>query len=566
MNATAPLLALENLSLSFAERQVLDNVSFSVAKGETLGIVGESGSGKSLTVLSLLGLLPKGAQRTGGTALFQQKDGRNVDLFTLKERQLQAVRGNEIAMIFQEPMTSLNPVLTCGYQVAEALILHQKISTKQAKARTIELFEEVKLPRPASLFDAYPHQISGGQKQRVMIAMALACEPSLLLADEPTTALDVTVQQTILELLRNLQQSRGLSLIFISHDLGVISEIAEKVAVMYQGKIIETGSVKDIFSHPKQSYTQALLASRPPLDHIIERLPVSIKGSDFELTPVHNLSDEALSKRWNELYSQPPFIQVKDLEVYFQLSGGYFWQKKNRLHALQSISFDIYKGETLGLVGESGSGKTTLGRTMLRLLEPSAGKVIFDGQPVLDLAPSDLRALRRRMQIIFQDPYGSLPPHRTVAQILVEPMEIHHLEGNKAARMRRTEELLHQVGLQTEHLHRYPHEFSGGQRQRICIARALAVRPDFIVCDESVSALDVSVQAQILNLLKDLQRDLGLTYLFISHDLSVIRFMADRILVMQNGQLVESGNALTLFRQPQQAYTRQLLDAIPQVR
>lgn len=566
MNATTPLLALENLSLSFAERQVLDNVSFSVAKGETLGIVGESGSGKSLTVLSLLGLLPKGAQRTGGTALFQQKDGRNVDLFALKERQLQAVRGNEIAMIFQEPMTSLNPVLTCGYQVAEALILHQKLSTKQAKARTIELFEEVKLPRPASLFDAYPHQISGGQKQRVMIAMALACEPSLLLADEPTTALDVTVQQTILELLRHLQQSRGLSLIFISHDLGVIAEIAEKVAVMYQGKIIETGSVKDIFSHPKQSYTQALLASRPPLDQIIERLPVSIKGSDFELTPVHNLSDEALSKRWNELYSQPPFIQVKDLEVYFQLSGGYFWQKKNRLHALQSISFDIYKGETLGLVGESGSGKTTLGRTMLRLLEPSAGKVIFDGQPVLDLAPSDLRVLRRRMQIIFQDPYGSLPPHRTVAQILVEPMEIHHLEGNKSGRMRRVEELLHQVGLHTEHLYRYPHEFSGGQRQRICIARALAVRPEFIVCDESVSALDVSVQAQILNLLKDLQRDLGLTYLFISHDLSVIRFMADRILVMQNGQLVESGNALTLFRQPQQAYTRQLLDAIPQVR
>jgi peptide/nickel transport system ATP-binding protein len=486
---------------------------------------------------------------------------------------MQHLRGNEIAMIFQEPMTSLNPVFTCGDQVVEAIRLHQKVSFAEARDRTLALFEEVRLPNPRRIFSAYPHQLSGGQKQRVMIAMAIACNPRLLIADEPTTALDVTVQKTILELLQELQAKHGMSLIFISHDLGVIGEICDRVLVMYKGRIVEEGPVQDIFASPHDPYTRGLIACRPPLDRRLHRLPTL---SDFLKNPekltvedalrTETISEEAYRQRQAQLAQKPPILEVQNLCVYFPIQKGIFSRTVGYVKAVDNVSFTVYPGETVGLVGESGSGKTTTGRAILRLIEPTSGQVRFQGQDITTLPVKDLRPLRKHMQIIFQDPYSSLNPRLTVGSALTEPMLFHGLARTPKEAQERAIALLEQVGLEADHFYRYPHEFSGGQRQRIAIARALAVEPKFIICDESVSALDVSVQAQVLNLLLDLQEKYGLSYIFISHDLSVVKFMSDRLLVMNQGQVVESGYAEDIYRSPKHEYTQKLIDAIPKGR
>jgi peptide/nickel transport system ATP-binding protein len=480
-------------------------------------------------------------------------------------------------MIFQEPMTSLNPVFTCGYQVAEAIIAHQKTSKAAAKTRTINLFNEVQLPRPENIYDSYPHQLSGGQKQRVMIAMALSCNPELLIADEPTTALDVTVQKTIIQLLLKIKEERHMSLIFISHDLGVISEIADQVMVMYQGEIVETASVTDIFTSPQHPYTRGLIACRPSPDLKLRKLPVI---ADFLSEDNDHKTDESgktiqavlksfllpeneVQQKREILYATKPILQVENLKTWFPVNGGLFNSTKQFVKAVDDVSFDVYPGETLGLVGESGCGKTTLGRSIIRLAKPTAGKINFEGKNVLLLKPEELRIYRRSVQIIFQDPYSSLNPRLTVGQSIIEPMQVHHVYENNAQRKQKVIDLLEKVGLKPEYFNRYPHEFSGGQRQRISIARALGLEPKFIICDESVSALDVSVQAQVLNLLADLQQELGLTYIFISHDLAVVKHFADRMIVMNQGKIEEMGYPDEIYSNPQQAYTKRLIDAIP---
>jgi peptide/nickel transport system ATP-binding protein len=586
LSAEIPLLEVQGLSTRFNTHagviKAVDDISFSVRKGETVGIVGESGSGKSVTALSILRLIDHPGIIEKGSIKFNSKQFGLVNLPGISSRDIRQIRGNEISMIFQEPMSSLNPVYTCGDQVMESLLLHQHLNHKQARKRTLELFEQVKLPNPPAIFSSYPHQISGGQKQRVMIAMALSCNPQLLIADEPTTALDVTVQANILKLFAELREELQTSLIFITHDLGVIAEVAERVLVMYQGKIVEEGPVWEIFANPKHPYTKGLLACRPRLDMKLKVLPtvsdfmgINEQGKLVEKQSgkyrsvgealLYNVQTEAeIEQHQRDLLKNKPILEVRNLKTWFPTRGSWFSRNKEVIKAVDDVSFKVYPGETLGLVGESGCGKTTLGRSILRLIEPSAGEVYFEGQRINDFSEKEMRSLRRQMQIVFQDPYASLNPRHTIGRAIMEPMQIHKVLENEKQRKEKVMYLLERVNLKPDYFNRYPHEFSGGQRQRICIARTLALEPKFIVCDESVSALDVSVQAQVLNLLNELKQDFGLTYIFISHDLSVIKFISDRIMVMNNGQLVETGYPEELYQNPQEAYTQTLINAIPQ--
>ena len=577
------LLSVNHLKLDFKSDRGnvsgIKDISFELRQGETLGIVGESGSGKSVTALAIMGLLPQTA-RVSGEILFNHDD-RIIDLLKVPLRQMRHYRGDAISMIFQEPMTSLNPLFTCGYQVIEAILQHQTVTLEQAKAQAVQLFQEVRLPNPAQMIDRYPHELSGGQLQRVMIAIAISCNPKILIADEPTTALDVTVQASILALLRQIQQERQMSIIFITHDLGVISQIANQVAVMYKGNIVESGSLEQIFSQSQHPYTKGLIACRPQPELRLKFLPTV---SDFmaedpvtgeiitkqldEDRSIQIVSVEQSEDRSTSLQANEPLLVVKDLRVQFPIKG-FFGIDRRYLVAVHNISFDVYPGETLGLVGESGCGKTTAGRAILRLIKASSGSIQFEGKDVISMSSKQLQRLRREMQIVFQDPYGSLNPRMSVGDSIEEPLEIHRQDSpiyqSKQNRRERVAYLLQRVGLDIGAIDRYPHEFSGGQRQRICIARALALNPKLIIADESVSALDVSVQAQVLNLLKELQEEFGLTYIFISHDLSVVKFMSDRIMVMNKGKIEELNSAEAIYSNPQQEYTRNLIAAIPKV-
>ena len=672
------LLEFKNLVTEFRTEgttvKAVNDISFTLNKGETVGIVGESGSGKSVTSLSAMRLIPSPPGIiSGGSIVFHKKNKEKVDLLKISEEEMRSYRGNDLAMIFQEPMTSLNPVFTCGDQVLEAIVLHQKLSKNKAKKLTIELFKKVQLPDPERIFNTYPHQISGGQKQRVMIAMAMSCEPSVLIADEPTTALDVTVQKTILQLMQELQREKDMGILFITHDLGVIAELADKVIVMYKGKIVEQGNVWEIFTNPKHPYTKGLLACRPPLNKRYTFLPTvkdfmqvdengeiidtNISVEDF--TKDLEISSTEREKKQKLLFEKDPVLQIKNLKTYFPISNStkipftlqlglfgkeqkvklgkpliiaislflallmtsilygvlllfgfsitnlfddlltsfaivgllqlvvvfsgllilyyYFFKSsksslkkglnirsKSNVKAVDKVSFDVYPGETLGLVGESGCGKTTIGRTILRLEEPTEGEMIYKGIDIAKMKANELREFRKEVQIIFQDPYSSLNPRMTIGNAIMEPMQVHKILENDEQRKKRVEELLARVNLDPTHFYRYPHEFSGGQRQRIGIARALAVNPKFIICDESVSALDVSVQAQVLNLLNELKEEFGLTYIFISHDLSVVKYMSDRMLVMQDGEIEEMGDADQIYNKPSTPYTQKLIDAIPE--
>ena len=562
-----PLLSIKNLSVSFRndgdENIAVKNSSITINPGEIVAIVGESGSGKSVTALSLLKLLPDSTQ-IRGELVFTKKE-TSVDLLSLDDKAINKVRGKDIAMIFQEPMTSLNPVFTCGSQVMEAIQLHQRSSKKEAWEKTIALFEKVKLPNPAQMMKRYPHQISGGQKQRVMIAMAMSCNPALLIADEPTTALDVTVQKTILDLIKELQQQNQMSVLLITHDLGIVADVADKIVVMYQGEIVEQGSAKEILSAPKHNYTKALLACRPAAHTKGERLPVV---SDFldnkeggRRNDERSLKPEGLERI--EQVEPTAVLQVEHLKVYFPVKKKIFSRTTDFFKAVDDVSFNVLKGETLGLVGESGCGKTTLGRTILQLTQPTSGKIILDGRDITSFDSRSLRALRRDLQIVFQDPYGSLNPRLSIGNAILEPLKVHGVLENRNQRKEKVIELMEKVSLAPDHFNRYPHQFSGGQRQRICIARALALNPSFLIFDESVSALDVSVQAQVLNLLTDLKKEFGFTSIFISHDLSVVHYICDRIMVMNKGKIVEEGQASEVYHHPQNEYTKMLIDAIP---
>jgi peptide/nickel transport system ATP-binding protein len=659
------ILEVRNLVTEFRTEnetvKAVNDISFAIRAGETIGIVGESGSGKSVTSLSVMGLIPNPPGKiTGGEILYNSREFGKVDLRTLTEKQMRKLRGNEIAMIFQEPMTSLNPVYTCGDQVMEAILQHWKSPAvskskdrmqrilrfilnwffirlnsivavfallyflfagdlqigkgtvalayglssltllavfyfvrklkghkkpfrvytsreKIAKEETLKLFNQVQLPDPERIFEAYPHQISGGQKQRVMIAMAMSCNPQLLIADEPTTALDVTVQKTILDLMKDLQMQTNMSIMFITHDLGVIAELADRVVVMYKGKIVEQGTVLEIFSNPQHPYTQSLLACRPPLNHRLHTLPtvsdfmsvdaqgnmVSNQRSVIELMHKLIVTSDQREQQLQSLYKREPILQIRGLKTHFVVAKNAVGKPLRVVKAVDDVTFDVFPGETLGLVGESGCGKTTLGRTILRLIEPTGGNIVYKGKDITTLSLSELRAMRKDIQIIFQDPYSSLNPRITIGNAIMEPMRVHGIGANDTERKAKVLELLRRVNMNEEHFYRYPHEFSGGQRQRICIARALALNPQFIICDESVSALDVSVQAQVLNLLNELKKEFHFTYIFISHDLSVVKFMSDRMIVMNQGQIEEMGDADQIYNEPQKEYTRKLISAIP---
>ncbi|WP_127845926.1 ABC transporter ATP-binding protein [Psychroflexus aestuariivivens] len=549
------MLNIKNLNIKFGDEHVIENLNFELQPNEILGIVGESGSGKSVSTLAILGLLSKKA-KVEGEILFESKD---LNLYS--EKQFQNIRGNDISMIFQEPMSSLNPSMICGKQVAEILIRHKKLSSKQAKTEVLSLFDKVKLPRPEAIFKSYPHQISGGQKQRVMIAMAIACKPKILIADEPTTALDVTVQKEILELLKSIQLETNMSIIFISHDLSLVSEIANRVAVMFRGKIVEQNDVVSIFKHPQHNYTKALLASKPTTQQRLKRLPTV---RDF-LEDLPNAEFETSAERQNrhdKIYANQPLLEVKNIHKEFISNAGWF-QSKEIVKAVNDVSFKIYEGETLGLVGESGCGKSTLGNVILRLDDATSGEIFYKNQNITNLKGDQLRELRKDIQLIFQDPFSSLNPRISVGKAIMEPMKVHKLYENDKLRKEKTIALLERVGLSEAHFNRYPHEFSGGQRQRIGIARTIAVQPKLIVCDESVSALDISVQAQVLNLLNELKTDFGFTYIFISHDLAVVKYMADQLLVMHQGEIVEHGEADNIYANPQKTYTQNLIAAIP---
>ena len=563
-----PLLEVKNLSVEFIVDEEITHavkgISFNLAPGELLAIVGESGSGKSVTSLALMQLLPKQA-KVKGEGLFAANGLPPMDLLALDEKLMRTTRGKDIAMIFQEPMTSLNPVYTCGYQVMEAIQLHQQVSVDIARKKTIELFEKVQLPDPATLIHRYPHQLSGGQKQRVMIAMAMSCNPSLLIADEPTTALDVTVQKTILSLIRDLQLQSGMSVLLITHDMGLVADIADKVAVMYKGEMVEQGKTMEVLQHPKHTYTKALMACRPGLHKRGERLPVVGDFMNREWQVGNgNGENEIMNKEQQTTNSrQQTVLQVEQLKVYYPGKRKLFGKAPEPFKAVDDVSFTVSKGETVGLVGESGCGKTTLGRTILQLIPPTAGRIILNGVDLAGLSKKQLQPLRKDLQIVFQDPYGSLNPRLTIGNAILEPMKVHSILNSTAQRKDKVMELLEKVNLQPDHFNRYPHQFSGGQRQRICIARALALNPSFLIFDESVSALDVSVQAQVLNLLNDLKKEFEFTSIFISHDLSVVRYTSDRILVMHKGKIVEEGLSDEVYFNPKQPYTKQLIEAVP---
>ena len=557
------LIEIKDLSIGFEREdswnKVVKNISFSIDKGEILGLVGESGSGKSVSSLAIIGLLPERKSKIlSGSILFN-----NIDLCNITNKEHRKLRGKKIAMIFQEPMTALNPVVRCGNQVMEMIIHNNSISKREAKKRVLELFKEVKLPDIERAFRAYPHELSGGQKQRVMIAMAISCNPDLLIADEPTTALDVTVQKTILELLKSIQNKYNIGILFITHDLGVIKQIANRVAVLYKGEILEQGLVQDIFYKPNHPYTQGLIACRPPIENRPKRL---LTVSDFlkeEKKDLEIITEKEREIIHKEIYSQTPILRVDSLDIEFITKKTIFGKIRKSVKAVNNVSFDVFKGETLGLVGESGCGKTTVGRGILNLIDSKNGKVELFGVNLLELSKNKMREYRKKIQIIFQDPYSSLNSKITIGHAIQEPMIVHSLYENNEKRKERVMDLLEKVGLERSHYNRYPHEFSGGQRQRIGIARALALEPEIIICDESVSALDVSVQAQVLNLINDLKRDFGFTCIFISHDLSVVKYMSDRIIVMQKGNIVEEAEADSIYNNPQTQYTRQLINSIP---
>lgn len=564
------IIEVNGLKVSFLRQkqwfEVVKGVNFSVNKGEIVGLVGESGSGKSVSSLAIMGLLPeKYSKINGGSIIFYDNTNKStIDLANLDEKKHQLLRGKRIAMIFQEPMTALNPVQKCGKQVLEMILLHNNnLSKKQSKERVLELFKEVLLPDVERIYDSYPHELSGGQKQRVMIAMALSCNPDLLIADEPTTALDVTVQKTILDLLKSLQEKYGIGILFITHDLGVIKQIADRVIVLYKGEIVEQGEVDDVFFNPQHPYTKGLIASRPPTNQRPKHL---LTVSDFVNNTIPSLdyiTPEQREINHEILYSQNPMLRVKNLFVEYVVDKNIFGKVTKKVNAVNNVSFDVYKGETLGLVGESGCGKTTIGRTILQLIESSSGEIEFEGIMLNKISQKELRNIRKKIQIIFQDPYSSLNPRLPIGEAIQEPMRIHKLYNSERERKEKVLELLEKVGLERVHYNRYPHEFSGGQRQRIGIARCLALEPEIVICDESVSALDVSVQAQVLNLINDLKRDLKFTCIFISHDLSVVKFMSDRMIVMQSGNIVEFGEADNIYSHPQTSYTKRLISAIP---
>ena len=551
------ILSVDNLTISFGENEVIHNISYHLNQNEILGIVGESGSGKSVSSLAILGLLPKKISNiTSGSITYNTKD-----LTTLSSKQFQSIRGKKIAMIFQEPMSSLNPSMTCGKQVQEILLQHENLSNLQAKTETLSLFEQVKLPEPNRIYNAYPHEISGGQKQRVMIAMAIACKPDILIADEPTTALDVTVQKNIIELLKELQVKTKMSIIFITHDLSLISEIANRVLVMYKGCIVEQGDVSDIFNYPQNNYTKALINSRPSLETRLKVLPTI---QDFLNNSVSNtiISSEERRKNHETLYSKPPLLEVINVEKEYISKSGWF-TKPTFFKAVDNVSFKLYEGETLGLVGESGCGKSTLGNAILQLDKATAGKILYKGIDITKLSKTDTRTLRKDIQIIFQDPYSSLNPRIPVGEAIMEPMKVHQLYNSDRERKEKVIDILNRVGLSEDYFNRYPHEFSGGQRQRIGIARTIALQPKLIVCDESVSALDISVQAQVLNLLNELKATFGFTYIFISHDLAVVKYMSDQLLVMNKGHVEELDDADIIYNHPKKEYTKKLIHAIP---
>ncbi|NNC85637.1 MAG: ABC transporter ATP-binding protein [Bacteroidia bacterium] len=562
------ILSVNNLQIDFKAQSgwqsALKGISFQLYENEIVGLVGESGSGKTLTALSVIQLLPNANAKISGQIHLTIND-QQVELISSDESVKSTIRGNIVSMIFQEPMTSLNPVMRCGKQVLEAFLNHSKGSLEQGKKEVLGLFEKVGLPSPERIYRAYPHELSGGQLQRVMITMALICKPRILICDEPTTALDVTVQSKIMDLIKELQKELGLSVLFITHDLNLVGQIADRVIVMKDGNIVEENSCKNIFSNPEHNYTKALLASRPPLDNKLKRLPTVdsfLSGNSSDLV-LDFYKPEEIIERLEMLQQQQPILEVTGIEKHFVSKKAMLKKNRTILKAVNNVSFSLYPGETLGLVGESGCGKSTLGKTVLKLLTANAGEMVFSGSAIDSLSDSEFRPLRKDIQIIFQDPYASLNPRQRVLEILTEPMLVHGIGKNASGRKEIATKLLLRVGLNEEHLNRYPHQFSGGQRQRICIARALALKPKLIICDESVSALDVSVQAQVLNLLIELREEFGMSYLFISHDLSVVKFISDRMMVMQGGSIVEIGAAEEIYNDPQTAYTKELIDAVP---
>lgn len=551
---------VRDFSLSIKGKTILKNISFEIKTNEIVAMVGESGSGKSLTALSLLGLLPtEKISIDSGSIQFNNKELLNLD-----EAQWRTIRGNQISMVFQEPQSSLNPTMRCGHQVEEIIKEHykNKYSADERKSKVINAFDRVKLPNPERIYSAYPHEISGGQKQRVMIAMALMNEPSLLIADEPTTALDVQVQKEIIDLLKELQQEYKMSILFISHDLSLVSQLADKIVVLYQGSIVEIGTPQEIFKTPKEQYTRALIQARPKPNKRLKKLPTI---EDFKLKVIEEelVSLKERNKRLEKIYAQEPLLSVRNLNKTYTSRNGFFG-KQEKFTAINDLSFDLYPGETLGLVGASGCGKSTLGKALVYLNKPSKGEIFYKGKSLSKLNSSEIRRLRTEVQFIFQDPYAALHPQKKIGNAILEPIEAHQiLPFNQ--RNNRVIDLLDQVGLNQSYFNRYPHELSGGQRQRVVIARALAVDPSVLICDESVAALDISVQAQVLNLLNELQEKLKLSYLFISHDLSVVQFISDKIMVMDRGEIVEYKEADELYRNPQEKATQKLIEAIPKV-
>ena len=558
--AAKKILDVLGLNISFGKNKktttVVKDISFSLYENEILAIVGESGSGKSVTSKSIMGLLQENNTRIKGCIEFEQ-----TSLLSLGPKAFAELLGNDIAMIFQEPMSALNPSLTCGFQVAEILLQHNKTKASQVKKEVLQLFEKVQLPRPQDIYTSYPHQISGGQIQRVIIAMAIACKPKILIADEPTTALDVTVQKEILQLLKDLQKQTGMSVLFISHDLALVSELANRVVVMYKGSIIEKGSVKEIFETPKMPYTKALLASRPTLDVRYKILPTIASIADNSFTP-KSISSQQRAKKHQSIYTKTPLLRVENIAKSYFTRVGLFGQAQE-IKAVNGVSFDVFEGETLGLVGESGCGKSTLGKVILQLEKATKGAIFYKGKEITTLKNKDLRSLRKDIQLIFQDPYSSLHPRKIIGEAILEPMEVHNIGCSKKQRKEKAMELLSRFGLETSYFYRYPHQLSGGQRQRVVIARTIAMEPKLVICDESVSALDISVQAQVLNLLNELKEDFGFTYIFISHDLAVVKYMADQLLVMNKGAIEELGDADEIYANPIKQYTKRLIDSIP---